>query len=68
MHQKMLQFCKMFWGHAPRPPSEIGHVASYLPLDGHSHNPSLNFDSLNARDEFSYLPKHQTKKSNAAPF
>ena len=30
----------------PEPPSGIGNVAPYLLLDGDSHNPSLNLDSL----------------------
>ena len=54
----------MFWGHAPRPPSGIGHVAPYLPLDGQSHNTILNFDSLHARNEFSYQSNEAIKSSN----
>ena len=33
-------------GVPPEPPSGIGNVAPYLLLDGDSHNPSLNLDSL----------------------
>ena len=57
----------------PRPHGGIGHVAPYFPLDGHSHNPSFNFDSLHARNEFYYESidislNIKPKKSNAAPF
>ena len=59
----------------PRPHGGIGHVAPYFPLDGHSHNPSFNFDSLHARNEFYYesnesiksISKHQIQKKQCSP-
>ena len=81
----MLQFCNFFFfgggggggGHVTRPPSGTLHVAPYLLLDGHSHNPRLNLDSLHVKNEFYYQsnesiklfsPKTSNQKSNAAPF
>ena len=53
----------------PRPHGGIGHVAPYFPLDSHSHNPaSLNFDSLNARNEFYYQTRDYQGKGANPPY
>ena len=48
-------------GMPPQPPSGIGNVAPYLLLDGDSHNPSLNLDSLHVKNEFYYQTNESIK-------
>ena len=45
----------------PEPFSGIGYVAPYLLLDGDSHNPSLNLDSLHVKNEFHYQTNESIK-------
>ena len=48
-------------GHATRPPSGTLHVAPYLLLDGHSHNPRLNLVSLHVKNKFYYQSNESIK-------